>query len=370
MDSYLPSLADYELVVRSPGRINLIGEHTDYNGGFCLPAAIQQSLYIGLNTSSKTQFNSLNYNELRSIDNLNQCSWGPFLLHCLEFMKSKGFEIPPFNLSFGGDLPIGAGLSSSSALCCGFLFALNDFFQYNISLEDLTKFAVYAEQGTGVIGGMMDQISILNGIKDHALFIDCSTWNFKPVAAHLKNYCWLVIDTGIKHHLIDTDYNQRSRTCSVMKSKLLAKNIISNHLSELQLEDIPSFIPELTELEIQYLEYVLEENNRVQQFVTSMNEADVRQLGTLLFESHQGLRFKYKVSCKELDLLVDFAMKDDRCFGARMMGGGFGGSTLHLVNQHNLSSYLEDISQHYKSFSGFVPNYFVATIENGVQRIQ
>lgn len=367
MDQNFPSSAfnDSQIIVRSPGRINLIGEHTDYNSGLCLPAAISQSIYFGIQNSDKRSIKSLDRNE-ECAEFTNRFDWEIYFKAVLDLLQKEGYSIPGFKLNFGGDLPSGAGLSSSSSLTCGFIFILNEFFALGINKSRLTEYAVRAEKANGLMGGMMDQISIINGIKNHALLIDCADWSFETIPIHLENKTWLIVDTKVKHKLVDSDYNQRSITCQSIQKKLFENNIINSHISEVSESQLFETKKYISTDEFTLLEYVVEENQRVQDLVFQLKNNNPVALGKILFNGHEGLRNKYKVTCEELDFLIDIAAMDSHCLGARMMGGGFGGSTIHLIPSESVKEYSSKISKLYNSKFGFNPDIFEAQIENGV----
>lgn len=367
MHQYFPSSAfkDSQLMVRSPGRINLIGEHTDYNSGLCLPAAISQSIYFGIQSSDKRSIKSLDRNE-ECTEFTNRFDWEVYFKSVLDLLQKEGFSIPGFKIFFGGDLPSGAGLSSSSSITCGFAFILNEFFSLGISKPKLTEFAVKAEKANGLMGGMMDQISIMNGLKNHALFIDCADWSFKTIPIHLENKTWLIVDTKVKHKLVDSDYNKRSISCQSIQKKLFENNIINSNICEVTENQLFETKKYINADEFTLLEYVVEENQRVLDFVFQLKNNNTEAIGHILLKGHEGLRNKYKVTCEELDFLIDIATKDSQCLGARMMGGGFGGSTIHLISSESVEEYSNKITQLYNSRFGFNPHIFKALIEDGV----
>ncbi len=362
---------DPYLLFTAPGRINLIGEHIDYNGGFCLPAAINRSVWFALCPSNETRILALNTGESWELsESRNLPDWSVYFKGVMDLCKQKGLSFPYFHLAFGGDLPQGAGLSSSSALTCGFISILNAFSDWNLPVSKLTDYAVIAERASGLEGGMMDQICIMNGVRDHALLIDCRSWNFEPIPMQLDRFTWLVIDSRVHHKLVDSDYNLRSSACKVILQR--AQKIFSElvFLCDLTLEQGAKLLPVLSLKERSYLEYIQEENVRVLRFVEALKQRQAKILGSLLFESHEGLRKKYKVSCAELDFLVSYAQNSDMAYGARMMGGGFGGSTLHLVSTDVAGSYARGISNAYKNRFGFEPGIFEAETCKGVHEIR
>jgi len=365
----IEAVGHHEIVVKSPGRINLIGEHTDYNQGLCLPAAIDRAVFIGLSKSETTQINALDVHNSWDASSLVKPDWLVYFKGVLDLLKQRGIHIPPFTLDFTSTLPSGAGLSSSSAICCGFLYGLNELFNWNFSTTEMTQMSVRAEQASGLMGGMMDQISIFNGKKDHALLIHCDTWEFEYINAQLNDMVWLIVDTKVKHKLVDTDYNSRSSACAAITSKL--QKLIPNlkAISGLNVDQISNYLPQLTPTEQEYLSYVLEENERVKSFALGLKDHNIHDLSSLLFSGHEGLRYKYSVSCPELDFLIDFAKSNPINHGARMMGGGFGGSTLHLLQSSDVQKYSNEIGKAYYDQFGFLPDIFEAVIDDGIHLV-
>lgn len=356
--------------LKAPGRVNLIGEHTDYNQGLCLPGTFQKAIYFGYVPSGESEIISLKYNESWFPKSQHQIpGWAIYFKGVWDLLRQKGYSWPDFKLAFDGDLPVGAGLSSSSAISCGFITILNELGSLKLTIEKLTELAVTAEKASGLEGGMMDQISIFNGKKNHALLIQCSDWNFKYIPIPEGPVCWLIIDTRVKHQLIHTDYNSRSRSCKELLK--IVKNSIPeiNHLSDLTWEQIQSFEKKLSSQFFKYLIYINEENQRVLEMVDLLEFKQFENIGRCLFNGHEGLRKLYKVSCSELDFLVDCAKISQMAYGARMMGGGFGGATLHLIPENFKTSYTQGISNAYANKFGFQPDVFELNLEDGIKFI-
>lgn len=358
------------MVYRAPGRINIIGEHTDYNEGLCLPAAIDKSIYLGLIPSNETwiysfdQQNSWYPGQTSKLPN-----WAIYFQGILDLLKQKGFNWPYFKLGFGGDLPSGAGLSSSSAITCGFIAMLDEFASWNLNVQELTKFAVVGEKASGLDGGMMDQICIFNAKKDHALLVDCSNWNYTCIPALFNGYTWLIVDTRVKHRLVDTEYNNRSFSCKQINQIIQSLFKDKKSISQLDDEQFTFLKTKLQSNARALAEYVVDENARVLKMVKAIEAQNILQAGMLLFEGHEGLQKKYKVSCIELDFLISYAKHSGIAVGARMMGGGFGGSTLHLLPASSVADYIKSIQNAYKNRFGFHPHCFEANISNGLCRI-
>jgi galactokinase len=366
---YLDSLGDHDLLIQSPGRINLIGEHTDYNKGYCLPAAIRQSLFLGISESTSMKFRALDTGDDWGYGNQQNPNWMIYLRGVLDFLVDKGINVPPLDMEFGGTLPMGAGLSSSSALTCGFLFGINEWMALNLPVETMTAWAVQAERASGLMGGMMDQISIFNGSKDKALLINCSDWTFGYHQVEIPGFVWLIADTGVKHKLVDSDYNNRSKACMEILNILQQDGFAGASISDVDIVDLPRWEVLLSEEHFRFLSYVLEENRRVLSFVENLAGHNAMELGRLLLEGHAGLRDKYRVSCPELDFMIDLATDFEGVMGARMMGGGFGGSTLHILKEDAAEAYKNALTSAYRQRFGWEPKLFEAEIEDGVRRI-
>jgi galactokinase len=358
------------LMFKAPGRINIIGEHTDYNQGLCMPAAIDKSIYFGIIPSHETEIISVNQgNNWFPVQENKMPDWAIYFKGVFDLLKQQGYSWPYFKLAFGGDLPSGAGLSSSSAITCGFISILNEYANLSIAKEKLTQFAVQAEKASGLEGGMMDQISIMNGKKDHALMIDCSNWKYIYIPVSFTDVCCIIIDTKVKHRLVDTEYNSRSKSCGEILQT--AKQIFSeiNSLSQLNEEQIHKLSTHLTKSKHEMLKYIFEENMRVIGMEDAIKRSNYIAMGNLLFEGHEGLRKQYKVSCEELNFLVDYARNNCYPFGARLMGGGFGGCTLHLVPMNEKVNYETGIANAFKNRFGYLPGIIEVNIEEGVRKV-
>lgn len=356
------------LTAKSPGRINIIGEHTDYNDGLCMPAAIDKHIYFGIVPAHETEIISLDqHNSWSPSQNTILPDWHVYFKGVMQLLKEQGYSWPYFKLAFGGDLPVGAGLSSSSAITCGFISLLNQFAGCNMELKKLTQYAVQAEKTSGLDGGMMDQICILNAKKDHALYLNCENWKYEYLGVLLPHTCWLVVDTKVKHRLTETDYNARSQRCKEINT-ILTKNFPGiksiSRLDAMQREIIRN---KFNSDDNEMIDYILAENHRVYQMKAAIGYFDSHQMGRILYAGHEGLRKLYKVSCIELDFLVNYAQISGIAYGARMMGGGFGGATIHLVPQEEKENYATGIANAYSNRFGFSPGVFEAVFSEGVR---
>ena len=339
------------LLVFSPGRINLIGEHTDYNEGFVFPAAIDKGIALAIQKSDADTSKIFAFNkdetyefDLDSIQPLKNGGWRNFIIGVVAEMQKIGKNPGNFNAVFAGNIPGGAGMSSSAALENSFVYGLNDLFNLGMSKEDMILVSQKAEHNyVGVKCGIMDQYASMFGIENSALLLDCRTITSKPYEIDFKDYELMLINTNVKHDLSESAYNDRREVCEKV-SELLG--IVA--LRDASQEDLDTIKNDISEEDYHKALYVIEENNRVRKFAEAIEKDDLATLGDLLFQSHDGLSNQYKVSCRELDFLVDKAKENPDVIGARMMGGGFGGCTINLVAKTGLSAFEKEVSKSFK----------------------
>lgn len=359
------------MVVRAPGRMNLLGEHTDYNGGWCLPAAIQHSVYLGLVPSAETSVWSIDQgNSWIPGQWKDRPSWAIYFEGAMAFLRERGMTWPAFRLAFGGDLPVGAGLSSSSAITCGLVSLLDHYASWEFSAEQCAALAVEAERRAGVAGGMMDQLCIFHACRDMAMLLDCTTVSYSYLPAVIPGHGWLIADTRVRHHLPDSDYNKRSLACREIFYRALELFPGIPSLSVLDEGQIQELYAILTPPHSEYARYVFEENARVLEMAGALGEGEALKAGTLLLAGHEGLRRQFGVSCPEADFLVNHARRSELALGARIMGAGFGGCTLHLINSRDMDAYSRGITNAFKNRFGWEPHVFEAVPSDGIQRVQ
>lgn len=343
------------IIVFSPGRINLIGEHTDYNDGFVFPAAIDKGIALAIqktdaNTSKVYAFNKEETHEfdLDAIKPLKNGDWRNYILGVVAELQILGKNIGNFNGVFAGNIPGGAGMSSSAALENSFVYGLNELFNLGLSKEDMILVSQKAEHNyAGVKCGIMDQYASMFGIENSALLLDCRTVTSQPYKIDFKDYELILINSNVKHDLAETAYNDRREVCENV-SKLLG--VVA--LRDATKADLDTIKNDISEADYQKALYVIEENNRVEQFAVAIEKDDLETLGDLLFQSHEGLSNKFKVSCEELDFLVDRAHKSSSVLGARMMGGGFGGCTINLILKSGVEAFMKEVSELFKAEFG------------------
>jgi galactokinase len=358
------------IIVQSPGRINLIGEHTDYNDGFVLPAAINKAIYVAISKRADSEIHlfSMAYSELyvTTIDNIQpQKNWVTYILGVVHQLQQKGFVLTGFNLLLDGDVPVGAGLSSSAAVECATAFALNEIFDLNISKINLVKLAQKAEHSfAGVQCGIMDQFASMFGKKNHAIQLDCRTLAFQYFPLQLQGIKIILLDTQVKHSLAATAYNKRREECEEGVAYIQKKYPTVKKLRDANIIMLNDCINANTII-YKRCKYVIEENERVQLACGDLAANDISSFGKKMFATHNGLSELYKVSCKELDFLVYAAKQYDGVLGARMMGGGFGGCTINLVKEEIAASFIKNIfNDYYSAMQKELKGYDV-TLENG-----
>jgi galactokinase len=357
---------------RAPGRINLIGEHTDYNGGFVLPAGIDKycSISIAPSSGSISTVIAADLDEKVEFDKVptkpTTAHWMNYIWGVINALKARGLEIQPFNAVIQSEIPVGAGLSSSAALEVVFAKAFNEIHQFNLSDLELTLVAKEAENNfVGLQCGIMDMFASVHAKKDMAIKLDCRSLDFEYVTLKLQTNKILLIDTCIKHELASSAYNLRRQECESVVFKLNQKGVQATSLRDLRKEDIDAHQHLLNEHEWKRANYVIDENWRLHEFVAAISKNDWSASGKLLYSSHDGLKDRYQVSCKELDKLVEWSKSIDGIWGGRMMGGGFGGCVIFLVQEDKIPSIMDIISEKYSTTFGVEPKYYIASTGDG-----
>ncbi|MTE26380.1 galactokinase [Winogradskyella ouciana] len=339
------------VLVFSPGRINLIGEHTDYNNGFVLPAAIDKGIVLALGRSSNNHSTivSMDMNEelvidLKNLERIEESSWKNYIIGVIAEIFKTGKQVENFNCVFAGDIPVGSGLSSSAALENSLALGCNELFSLGLNKNELIYISQKAEHNyVGVNCGVMDQYASIFGKHNHAIFLDCKTLQSELVPVQLQKYEIVLVNSNVKHALAESGYNDRYSVC-----KKIIKLLNKPSLREVSFEELNSIKTKLSESDYRKGVYVLQENDRVVACKNALKDNDVEAVGRLLFESHIGQSKMYDISCTELDFLVDEAKKSAYVIGARMMGGGFGGCTINLVLKKEVEDFKLKISKAYK----------------------
>lgn len=366
------------LIVRAPGRINLIGEHTDYNDGFVMPAAVDKEIFFGIAASDdeRSVFYSINYNERFEVDlhdpkPVTNPQWANFLLGVLFQFRENGFPVKPFYCAFGGNIPLGAGMSSSAAMECGFAFALSEFHLLNVPRLKIITMAQWAEHHfVGVKCGIMDQFASVMGKAGHAILLDCRSLEHRYAPLDLKEYGIILCDTKVKHSLVNSEYNTRRQECESGVSVLQQHYPQVKSLRDVSAEMLDQHRSEFPGKVYDRCLYVVQEIQRVQIASADLDKNDLKAFGKKMYETHEGLSSLYEVSCEELDFLVAEARKSDSVLGARMMGGGFGGCTINLVRNDRADAFITEMQSKYrKAFSIDMVPYRVRVVD-GVSRVR
>jgi len=356
-------------IVRAPGRINLIGEHTDYNNGFVFPAAVDKYVYLAfaankLSEGSRVFAKDLGKSALIDLSDIQKSSetWENFFLGIILQFQEKGHVLQNFNCLAQSTVPIGAGMSSSSALECGFakgLAHLNDIEIDNWEIVDMSHQSNH--QFLGIKGGIMDQFSSLFGKKDHAMILDCSDRSFTYKSIKMKDYQWVLFNSMVKHENLTSGYGDR-----VLECKEATKILSIESLRDANLQGLENKKELMSEKIYNRARFVISENERVHTFAQAMKNEDYVEIGKLLYASHEGLQKMYEVSCKELDILVDLTRIEDGVLGGRMMGGGFGGCTINLIKKDGLEEIIERVEKSYQEKTGIESEHYLVQIEDGV----
>lgn len=358
------------LMTRSPGRVNIIGEHTDYNEGFVLPAAIDKSVYVAISArmDNSVEMHSIEFNDAKTADlarlKPEPGSWTNYILGVADQLQKRGFSIRGFNIVMDGEVPFGAGLSSSAAVECATVYALNQLFQLGIPKEEMIFIAQKAEhEFAGVMCGIMDQFASMFGKKDHVMKLDCRSMDYDYVPFKMDGYKILLLNTNVKHSLGSSEYNTRRQQCEKGVAMIRQFESHVKSLRDVTVDMLDKYVSE--PLIYRRCKYVVEENERLLEGCEDLERGDLQALGKKMFGSHDGLSKMYEVSCAELDFLVDAVRNHPDVAGARMMGGGFGGCTINLVKEDAIEKLVADLSPKYKSAMNLELTAYVASIEDG-----
>ena len=341
-------------IVLSPGRINIIGEHIDYNDGYVLPAAINKIVCFAFekNNTNTAKIRAIDLNESVDIDVtkeeiVSEVVWTNYLRGVLFQLKLKGHKIGGFNCAFSSNIPIGSGLSSSAALECGFLFGINEMFNLDIKPIEMALMGQSAEHWVGINCGIMDQFSSIMGLENKVIKIDCRTLDYTYHDADFANYSLLLFDSNLQHSLFTSEYNNRRIECDEGLSIINDNYPEINSFRDCNEEILIGLKSKMTDNVFRRSLYAVKEIKRVIQACTALDKGDIETLGKLMFETHQGLSEDYEVSCAELDYLVDLAKAEEDVIGSRLMGGGFGGCTINLVKKGSESKIKDKFTKLY-----------------------
>jgi galactokinase len=363
-------------IVRSPGRVNIIGEHTDYNNGFVLPAAIDKAIYVAvtprqddiirLYSGEFDESFETNLGTLKPTDK----GWPNYILGVADQLIKRGYSMAGFNMAIDGDVPIGSGLSSSAAVECATAFALNEIFKLRIDKKDLAFIGQKAEHTfAGVMCGIMDQFASVFGKKDHVIKLDCQSIEYEYVPLVLEGYKLVLLNTNVKHSLASSEYNTRRTQCEQGVAWVKEHVPEVNSLRDVTMEMLHQYVEPKDHLIYERCKYVVEEKERLLSGCEDLRRGDLEALGKKMFETHDGLSKEYEVSCKELDFLVDAVRDNPNVVGARMMGGGFGGCTINIVKEEAIDELIEQLQESYQKNMGKQLTAYIAQVENGTSLV-
>lgn len=363
-------------VYTSPGRINLIGEHTDYNGGFVFPGAIDKGIYAAIqpNGTDKVRAFSIDYNtyiEFRiQEEDCPDEAWARYIFGVCREIQKRGFEIHGFDTVFVGDVPLGAGMSSSAALESTFAFALNDIYNLGIDKFELARIGQSTEHNyCGVKCGIMDQFASVFGKKDHLIRLNCSNMEFEYFPFAPEDHKLVLLDTVVKHELASSAYNKRRESCENVCAHIKARHHEVNYLSDASADMLKEVQNEVSEEDYKRASYVIGEKQRVLDVCEALERGDYQTVGEKMYETHRGMSKEYEVSCEELDFLNEVA-KECGVTGSRVMGGGFGGCTINLVKKELYDKFINTAKEKFYKKYGHEPKVYDVVISDGARRLK
>ncbi len=361
----------------SAGRINLIGEHTDYNGGFVFPGAIDKGMMteIRLNSTDKVRVYSVDLQDYAEFgfeeSDAPQASWARYIFGvCREIIKRCGAVLKGFDAAFAGDVPLGAGMSSSAALESTFAFALNDLFSLNIDKFELARIGQSTEHNyCGVKCGIMDQFASVFGKAGSLMRLDCRSMEYKYYPFHPAGYRLVLLDSVVKHELASSAYNRRRESCETAAAAIRANGHPEvEFLRDADMTMLDAVRDRISEEDYMRAEYVIGEVQRVLDVCDALERDDYETVGKKMYETHHGMSKLYEVSCEELDYLNDIA-KECGVTGSRVMGGGFGGCTINLVKDELYDSFIATAREKFAARFGHEPKVYPVIISDGARRL-
>ncbi len=362
----------------SPGRVNLIGEHTDYNGGFVFPCALTFGTYLAVrpNHTDKVHFATTNFEgkaEVSLSEPFEQLgkSWTNYPVGVLNELRKLSHEIKGVDMLFSGDIPNGAGLSSSASIELVTGYAMNDLFGFGLSQLDLVKMGQRAENlFVGVNCGIMDQFAVGMGVAEKAIFLNCDTLDYELVPVRLDGMKIIIANTNKRRGLADSKYNERRGQCELAVEQLQKGKAI-RHLSDMNLAEFNQYASLISEEVVRRrARHVITENDRTLEAVKALNKGDIKAFGQLMNASHDSLRDDYEVTGTELDTLVEEARKIEGTLGSRMTGAGFGGCTVSIVKENAVDEFIDEVGRNYEERTGLKADFYIADIGDGAKRIE
>ena len=356
----------------APGRFNLIGEHTDYNGGFVFPGAIDKAIMAEIrpNGTDRVRLYSIDLDSTADFglkeEDAPKDQWARYIFGvCREIIK-RGGKVEGFDAVFAGNVPLGAGLSSSAALESCFAFALNDLFNDNkFDRMELARIGQSTEHNyCGVNCGIMDQFASCNGKKDNLMRLDCRSGEFEYFPFKLDGYKLVLVDSRVKHELVDSPYNKRRESC-----ERVAKTLGVETLRDADMAMLDAAREKISDEDYKRAKYVIEEKQRVLDVCDALVKGDYDTVGKCMYGTHEGMSKLYEVSCEELDFLNDVA-KECGVTGSRIMGGGFGGCTVNLVKDELYNDFIDTVTRRFNEAYGHEPRIYPVIVSDGARRYE
>ncbi len=362
-----------QVIAQAPGRINIIGEHTDYNEGFALPAAIDKKTVVELKRNGHAttcHFLAKNVNEIYEFS-LNrfepiQSGWQNYVMGVVSELQKLGAALAGFDCEFEGDVPIGSGMSSSAALECSLAVGLNELFHLGFSKWQLAKASQMAEHHfAGIKCGIMDQFASIMGKQNQVMLLDCRSLEFEYFPFDLGDYQLLLLNTNVSHALADSEYNNRRAECEEGVAIIQQKYPLVTSLRDVSYQMLLTEVGKMPTKVANRCRHIITENQRVELATKALEIHNILGLGELMYNSHASLQLDYEVSCTELDYLVHQTKDKFYVLGSRMMGGGFGGCTINIVEKKSVNTFIDEISTNYKKQFGVDLSPYMVAIEDG-----
>ena len=355
----------------SPGRINLIGEHTDYNGGFVFPGAVDKGIVAAIrpNGTDKIHAYSLDLKESADFgiveEEAPQQAWARYIFGVVREMSKRGVEVGGFDTVFAGDVPLGAGMSSSAALESTYAFAINELWNGNVDKFELARVGQATEHNyCGVKCGIMDQFASVFGKAGHLMRLDCRSMEFAYFPFNPKGYKLVLLNSRVKHELVGSPYNDRRESC-----ERVAKVLGQEFLRGATMEQLDAIKDKISDEDYRRARYVIGEERRVLDVCDALEKGDYETVGKRMYETHWGMSKDYEVSCEELDFLAEVA---EKCgvTGSRIMGGGFGGCTINLVKEELYDGFIAEAKKAFCEKYGHEPEVYDVVISDGSRRLE
>lgn len=372
---FTESFSAQPILYFSPGRINLIGEHVDYNDGFVMPAAINKGVYYAIaeNGTDEIHFYSMDFDEWLSVsigDVKKMSGWKNYALSIVNEFLLLGCKIKGFNCVFAGDIPRGSGMSSSAAVEGGLAFALNEMLNTGLTRVELALLGQRAEHNFPSVNcGIMDQFANMMGKKGNVLLLDCRSMEHQYFPLHIEGYKIVLINSKVHHTLASGEYNIRRQRCEEGLGIIKSKLNIQSFRDITRVEDLQVYKTNMPEKVYNCCLYVIEEIARAKKAAELLQQDNLIEFGKLMYATHEGLSNLYEVSCEELDFLVELASQNKNVIGSRLMGGGFGGCTINIVANEAIDLFIEEASKAYQQRFDIIPEAYIVETADGTKEI-